>query len=74
MTTPPPTPTTALDEARFLVVGLTDEGEELRRVTVTASRLEEAKSVFAGFADWIDVFKVEADGSLTRQKGWSRSD
>lgn len=55
-------------EARYLVVGLTDEGEELRRITVAASRLQKAREVFAGFSDWIDVYKYEPDGTLKRER------
>jgi len=61
-----------VSEERYLVVGLTDEGEELRRVTVPAARLREATELFQGFSDWIDIYKHGADGSLTRQPGWSR--
>lgn len=62
----------AKPEARYLVIGLTDEGEELRRVTVHASKLQEAKDLFQGFSDWIDIYRCEADGSVTRCPGWSR--
>jgi hypothetical protein len=62
-----------VSEARYLVVGLTDEGEELRRVTVVESKLQEASEVFAGFSDWIDVYKYKPDGTLKREKPWSRS-
>lgn len=63
-------------EVRYLVVGLTDDGEEVKRITVVASRLDEAKNVFSGFCDWIDVFEYAPDGTLAgrrRDLGWSRS-
>lgn len=63
-------------EAKYLVVGLTDEGEEVKRVTVFASRLDEAKNLFSDFCDWIDVFECAPDGTPAarrRDLGWSRS-
>lgn len=55
-------------EQRYVVVGLTEEGDELDRVTVVESKLAAAKDVFSGFADWIEVFRVLPDGSFEKVK------
>lgn len=52
---------------RYLVVGLADDGDELKRVTVVGSRLAEAVDVFRGFSDWIEIYKYGPDGTLTKQ-------
>jgi hypothetical protein len=60
-------------EERYVVVGLEDNGDEIKRVTVLPSRLAEAKELFQSFSDWIEVFKVDQSGRfLSKEKGWSR--
>jgi len=47
-----------MNEQQFLVVGLTEDGDEIDRVIVTKDKLEEAKHSMRVGADWVDVIKL----------------
>lgn len=57
-------------DKRWIVVGLTEDGEELRRVTVEESRLDEAIDILSGFADWVQV--IDPEYKVKPRTAWSR--
>jgi hypothetical protein len=54
----------------WIVVGLTEDGEELKRITVVEPRLREAIDMFASFADWVQV--VDPTGKERPRTAWTR--
>lgn len=44
---------------RFLVVALTEGGDEVRRAVVCEDQLDDAKREMSRLADWVDVIPLD---------------
>lgn len=50
-----------MNENRWIVVALSDDGDELARVTVAESDVQQAQEIMSEFADWCDVIHASGD-------------
>jgi hypothetical protein len=59
-------------EKRWIVVGLTQDGDELDRITIVESKLEAAIDLFSEFADWVEV--IDPEGKAAPRTAWPRQE
>jgi hypothetical protein len=57
-------------EKHWIVVGLTQDGDELERLTIAESKLEAAIDLFSEFADWVEV--IDPEGKMASRTAWPK--